>query len=324
MKHTLRYLFNSGLISEENYKKILREHESRPLSIYWHIRIVLYLGVTFIAGSLGVIIYEHIDQIGHLTLILSIAIAMIVCFFFAFRQIPHFSTDKIESENPWTDYLVLLACLLFLTLEGYLQAEYSIFGERYGLATIIPALIMFGLAYRFDHLGILSIAISLLASWLGISLTPRELFTQNDFSTEAIVYAGILLCIILLVAGIAGNKKDVKKHFTFTYFNFGFHVGAVAIIGAAFNFDYGEAWLLLILPLVLLAYFYGKKNTSFYAILCAVIYAYIAASYWFVESFLSLVERWEESIILGYILYVYFIASAILTVQFLRKTYKMM
>jgi len=46
---------------------------------------------------------------------------------------------------------------------GYLQYQYSAFGTHYGMATLIPMLALFLIAYYFDHLGILSLAIANLA-----------------------------------------------------------------------------------------------------------------------------------------------------------------
>lgn len=321
MKHTLRYLHDNGFISNESYNQLLANEESKPMSLFWHVRTLLYLGVSILASSIGIIIYNNIDTIGHLTLIVLIAIACLGCFYYGLKNSPPFSPAKIESPNTWMDYIILLGVLLFLTLEGYLQYQYNIFGERYGLATIIPALILFVIAYRFDHIGILSMGITLFASWLGITLTPLDLMSSNNFLAEPIVQTGIVLCIILLAAGYLSRIKDFKSHFEFTYNNFGIHLGAVAILTAVFDFNYGMFWLLLIVPLLYFTYKYSLNNNSFYFLLCAYAYAYISVTYVLIELFIKIDS---DFFIWSYLASAYFIVTGIYSIKFLRESHKKM
>ena len=69
-----------------------------------------------------------------------------------------------------------LAALLLLTFITYLQVQYNVFGDRFGLATFIPMIILFYCAYYFDHLGVLSMAVANLAAWMGIAVTPLKYF----------------------------------------------------------------------------------------------------------------------------------------------------
>ena len=89
--------------------------------------------------------------------------------------------EKVEQTAPYFDVVLLLGCLLFLALEGYLQYQYEVFGTSYGLAVIIPAVLFFFLAYRYDHQGVLSLAITALASWVGLSATPSKLLVEMIF-----------------------------------------------------------------------------------------------------------------------------------------------
>ncbi|MEQ8925365.1 MAG: DUF2157 domain-containing protein [Fulvivirga sp.] len=321
MKRTLKYLLLHGVINDETHGKLDSYIEGKPLSIFWHIRILLYLGVTLIATALGILIYENIDTIGHLSIVVLIGLTCIACFVYSFKKAPDISADKSEPANPWFDYIVLFGTLLFLTFEGYLQFQYSIFGERYGMATFLPAMVLFGIAYRFDHLGVLSLAITLFCSWLGISLTPKSLFTENDFSTTNLVITGMLLCVILIGAGYYSVKEKFKAHFHFTYYNFGMHLGAVAILAAGFNFSFGWIWMLLISPLILFAYWYSQTYKSFYFLLFGFGYTYIAISYIVVEVFIGIDSDYIFS---AYLLMTYFIATAIYAIKFLRSAHKKM
>jgi hypothetical protein len=76
----------------------------------------------------------------------------------------------------WPDYILLLGCLLLLILIAYLQFQYNVFGNRYGLATFIPMVLLFISAYYFDHIGVLTMAITNLAAWAGITSYATSYF----------------------------------------------------------------------------------------------------------------------------------------------------
>jgi hypothetical protein len=50
-----------------------------------------------------------------------------------------FSAQFITGESKLEDFALLAGCLTFLWLEGYLQFQYNLFGNRYGIAAFIPA-----------------------------------------------------------------------------------------------------------------------------------------------------------------------------------------
>jgi hypothetical protein len=104
----------------------------------------------------------------------------IVCYYFGFKNANGFHRGETSFENPIYDYIILAALLLGCIFMGYLQFQYAAFlFLRYGL-TLIPTAIGLFCAYYFDHKGILSIAITGLAAYVGLSVSPQSLL-QNDF-----------------------------------------------------------------------------------------------------------------------------------------------
>jgi hypothetical protein len=65
----LRLLFQETILSEEQYKKLTWEEETRPISIHWEVRIFLLLGISFLCGGLGTLVYKNIETIGHQAII---------------------------------------------------------------------------------------------------------------------------------------------------------------------------------------------------------------------------------------------------------------
>ncbi len=250
----------------------------KPFSLHWELKTLLYLGAILLNLGLGWLIYENIDSIGHGVVIAVIAAVCAVCFVYSYRHRLPFSWQQTESPSPYYDYVLLLGCLTFVILEGYLQFQYTIFGSRYGLATFIPMGFFFGVAYYFDHRGALSLAITALASWLGIAATPMNVFDLNDFGDSKIVWAGVTLGIILCLLAFFSEKQNLKKHFALTYLNFSIHILFIASLAGLMAL---EQWGFAGLVALAVAFFvwYARSRASLYFMIVALIYGYIGLTY---------------------------------------------
>lgn len=124
-----------------------RYERSKPLSLNRELKILRYCGVLFMSGGLGLLIYKNLDTIGHLSVIVRIAVLTFLCFYYAYRNPPPFSTKAAPPASAFAGYVLLLGCFPFLTLEGCLPFQYQFFGTRYGMATFLPALLFVFLAY---------------------------------------------------------------------------------------------------------------------------------------------------------------------------------
>ena len=279
LDHILNNLQSAELINAEENKRIKNAELNKPFSLHWELKTLLYLGVVLLNIGLGYLIYQNIDTIGHAVIIGLISLICLVCFGYAARNVPSFSLKEVKSPTIYYDYAVLLGCLTFLIVEGYLQYQYTFFGTRYGLAAFIPMLLFFPVAYYFDNRGALSLAIVALGSWVGITVTPLELLNHNDFSSELLIYTGVLLGILLCFIGYLSELKDIKKHFAFTYFNFGCHLFFIAALSGLFNLEQYLLFIPLIICGIVFFTWYARKTASFYFLLFAIIYGYIALTY---------------------------------------------
>jgi Predicted membrane protein (DUF2157) len=272
-------LNEKNIISAEQVTQIKNADANQPFSIHWELRLLLYLGIMFLSSGLGLLIYENIDTIGHNILIGLIALVCLACFYFAFRHRRTFTWGEAEETTNLDDFALLGGCLTFLTLEGYLQYQYNFFGTRYGLAAFLPAVLFFFCAYYFDHRGVLSMAITALASWIGISITPLRLLKNNDFNSQDMVVTAILLGAVLIVVGWISIQKELKKHFSFTYFVFGGNLTFIAALSGLFAFDLKLIYGLIVAILSYLSIYYARRKHSYLFLLMGVIYAYIAFTY---------------------------------------------
>ncbi|MFT3681384.1 MAG: DUF2157 domain-containing protein [Ferruginibacter sp.] len=307
-------LHADGIVSDASLEKVKQHYNKKPVSVHWELKTLLYLGVLLLSTGLGIIIYKNIDTIGHQTILALIALVTGACFYYCNKHKRPFSLAKVESPNGYFDYVLLLGCLTFLSFIGYLQFRYNVFGNRYGLATFIPMLVLFFCAYYFDHLGILSMAITNLAAWAGLAVTPAKILSENNFNDETIILTGLLLGVLLVVTGVLSARKKVKAHFEFTYVNFGMHLLFIACLAAMFYFE--NIYLLWMLVLTGISYFFYAQafsKKSFYYILVLTLYFYIGLSY----TVIRLLFYSGTEIGGVYLALLYFIGSAIGLILFL-------
>lgn len=302
-------LHAEGHISDKALHQVEELEGRRLFSLYWELRLLLYLGVLLLTGGLGILVYKNIDTISHQAVLAFIALITAGCFYYCFRKKAPFRWEQVESADPYYDYILLLGCLSLLIFLGYLQYEYKVFGDHYGMATFIPMVILFFAAYYFDHLGALSLAVTNLAAWAGIAITPLSILKEGNFADHRLIGTGLLLGVILLAAGRLSLQRRLKPHFEMTYTNFGLHLFFIAALAGLFTYD--SVYLLWFLALVAAAwYFYTRamERRSFYFILVIFLYIYIALSYVVVELLSRIPARDFGPFILGLI---YFILSAI-------------
>ncbi len=273
---SLEFFKEAHILSEEEYETVKTAEATRPMSLHWEVNILLMAGISLFSTGLGMLVYKNIETIGHQAIIGFIALAIIACGWFVFKKKQPFLIDKMQLPQTLPDNILLLGCSLFLILEGYLQYQYQIFGTRYGLATVIPAVLFFFCAYRFDHIGVLTMALTAFVSWTGLTVTPLSIFKENVFQYQPLlIHTGIGVGIVLVGMGLFLNAQKIKPHFTFSYLNFGFNLATIAALYGAFELNktlYG----LLCLVFCVLGVLYARRAQSYFFLLASTIYGYIA------------------------------------------------
>ena len=311
-------LHKEGLLSDSSLQNVKQRADSSLFSVHWELKSILYLGILLLTGGLGILIYKNIDTIGHQVILAAIGSLCIGCFFYCERKKLPFATTRVPAPNSFFDYILLLGCLTLITFITYLQVQYTAFGNAYGLATFIPMIILFFCAYYFDHLGVLSMAITNLAAWMGVAITPLNIFNANNFADAELIFAGLLLGVALTVIAWATKKRNIKAHFEFTYVNFGMNILFIACLAGMFHFD--EFYPLWLLPLAGIVFYFYKRSlatASFYYMLMLTLYGYTGISYVMVR---FLISRMDLGSI--YFILVYFISSGVGVVLFLTNMNK--
>lgn len=307
-------LHTEGLITDETLDKIKTGEANRPISLTRELKALMYAGVLLLTTGLGIIVYKNLDSIGHLAIVICIALAAACCFAYCAAKAPPFSFQKVDTANILRDYILLLGCMLLLILIGYLQYQYQVFGNRWGMATFVPMVILFISAYYFDHLGVLSLAIVNLAAWAGITVTPLHILQSNDFDDARIIFTGFGLGVLLLVLSFISLRRNIKAHFSFTYKNFGVHILFISAIAAMVHFSSSYAfWFLPLAGLAVFQFLEAKKEKSFYFLVITTLYFYAGISYLVIRFLFQ--TSFDEGAL--YLALFYFIVSGLVLALFL-------
>lgn len=303
-------LFEKGLITSDQFERIRAYRSKHLFSLRNEILAMFFMAVLFFTGGSSILIYNNIDSIGHFAILTTILIAIILCFYFSFKQSPGFSGEEIVPVNQLHTYLVLAANLLTGVFIAYMHYQYSVFGTRYVIATLVPTLIYFFSAYYFDHKGVLALAISGLCAVAGFSTNPRALM-EVDFSENTYLsYSALGLGCILIAWTFYAEQKELKKHFSVTYHNFSLHIISIACISNLTEYY----WFLWMLSLSVALYYFNKlayKLKSYNFFIFSWLYAYVA----FNILLIRLINKISPGDLIIYLSPFYFIGSILFFIK---------
>jgi hypothetical protein len=275
-------LFDKNHITEQQFEAIRAYQGSNLFSVHNELKFLLYLSMLMFTSGIGILIYQNIDTIGHTAILGLLLLVTLTCFYFCFKNHEGFKKDEAQFPNPLYDYLVLTAVILSCTFVGYLQFQYQTFGTHYGLATLVPTIISLFCAYYFDNKSVLSIGITGMAAYLGLSADPKHVFENEMIDNTYLSYIGLAFGLTLLLWVLYATKINLKKHFNLVYLTFSLHLIGIASIVNLFQ-DY---WLAFGLVLGISSYYFYNLSFQIRSIslfIFTVLYGYIGMNILFVR-----------------------------------------
>ncbi|MBT1705048.1 DUF2157 domain-containing protein [Chryseosolibacter indicus] len=304
----LQELRDKGLISHDQHTHLHAVLTKKIFSVFYELRTILYLGVLLFTTGIGILIYKNIGEIGHLLSIIGLFALTVGCFVYAFRFAHPYSDRRIKPPTPFYDYIVLLGCLLFISVISYVQLQYSLLDNGMGITTLITALFFFYAAYRFDHIVVLSLAITALASFWSIAISPQKWYS-GDFITESNHHnTAIIFGAAIGIWSYILDRKEIKEHFTFTYMNFASLVFLAGALSGMFIDEHIYLLYLLILYLGCGAtILFAHKKKSFLFLLYAFVFGYIGTTYLLSDVFLYETGLWFFYLLISCGTFIYFI-----------------
>ncbi|MBL7858638.1 MAG: DUF2157 domain-containing protein [Cyclobacteriaceae bacterium] len=304
----LNELRKQNLITEEHYARLEPIVTRKIVSVWYELRVLLYLGVLLFTTGIGILIYQNIGNLGHLLSIIALFLLTAVCFWYAITNATLYTSDKVKAPTPYFDYVVLLGCLLFISVLTYLQFQYSLFDEGMGATTLFTAAVFFYAAYRFDHIGVLSLAITAFASFWGISISTQKWYSGDFFETANLHHTAILVATALAIAALVLDRKGIKKHFTFSYLNYAFLLFFIGALAGVFMNNNSYGWYVLVVYAgCALAVYTANQQKSFLFLIYAFIAGYIATTFFLADFILHDPFTWFMYLITSCGGFIYFI-----------------
>src|SRR5262249_50094634 len=135
------------------------------------------------------------------------------CFWYCFSRVPVWSPTETSATSPILDYVLYLGSLVWSIELAYLETRFHVLSGQWDLYLLASAGLFFFLAYRFDNRFVLSLALSSLAGWFGLTIShwPHRDATYRQYA--------LLYCLVVGVGAALLQYRGLKRHFFGTYLN---------------------------------------------------------------------------------------------------------
>ncbi len=205
-------MVESGILEDEKALTLLRIARGELLSVHAEIRFLFYLGVLACTAGAGFLISDNYRQIGPLAVALFIGAAAASSFGLAVRKAPPFSWGEVPSPSIAFDYLLLLGVLLGAADLAFIEVQCTNLGAHWPWHLLITAILMAGIAIRYDSRTVFSLALSTFAAWRGVSVSLIEVSLWR-FSSEPLRSNAIACGILFIALGHYLLRTHRKPHF---------------------------------------------------------------------------------------------------------------
>jgi len=279
------HLHSKNTISTNTYESIVSNIKAQKFSLHWELRTLLYIGITLFTSGLSVFIYKNIGELGHIALIILLFGACAASYWYIFKNALPFSKQQVNHSNPFYDYAVLLASLLLISSIGYLQFKYDLLGNLASFSALIISLILFATAFRFDHKGVLTLAISFHASFFGLVVTPLQFIdNMENFAEQNLLHVALGLGLLLYAYVFIINYLQVKVHFAIVLLNFAVNIFLIAALMGVFTQSFSAIYYLILLVGSFASFLQAKHYQLFAIYLTLVLTNFIALSYFIIKA----------------------------------------
>lgn len=235
---------DSGIISADQYQVLSALASGERFSVFLELNALLYLGVLSLAGGIGWTVQTYFTNLGDAAIILSLTAVLGASLYYCFSRAQPYSPAEVESPTMALDYVLYLGCVVLGIEFGYLEARFEILRAAWSYYLLLSAVVYLGLAYRFDNRLVLSLALSTLAGWFGVSLTRWGVASVDSLRMSAMAYG-----VVVAGIGAALHYAGLKKHFFETYLHLAATVLLASLLSGVFE---ARGWMLYLLALVAL------------------------------------------------------------------------
>jgi hypothetical protein len=262
-----------GIISSEQHKLLAGLSRGEPFSLFLELNILLYTGILAFVTGLGWTVSTWSQQLGDIVVLAVLSILLAACLWYCFSRAPAWSWSETPSTGQLLDYVLYLGSLIWSVELAYLETRLHLLSGQWDLYLLATAGLFFFLAYRFDNRLVLSLALSSLAGWFGLTISHWPSHQDAEYRQYAILYS-----LAISGAGATMRSRGLKAHFFGTYLNIAANVLFWALLSGVFNQDGYILWLLFLLAACGASLAWGIARREFSFVAYAASYGYIGVS----------------------------------------------
>jgi Predicted membrane protein (DUF2157) len=262
-----------GKISPEQHARLTGLIREEPFSLFLELNVLLYAGVLAFVAGLGWTVSTWSQQLGDVLILTLLSTILSASFWYCSSRAPAWSPAETDSPSPIFDYVLYLGSLVWSLELAYIENRFHVLSGKWDLYLLVTAALFFFLAYRFDNRLVLSLALSALAGWFGLSITHWSNNPDAVYRQYALLY-----CLLVGVGGAILHRGGLKPHFFGTYLNIVANVLFWAVLSGVFDSpDYG-LWFLVLLVACGASLAWGLTRRQFAFVAYAAVYGYVGVS----------------------------------------------
>lgn len=263
----------SGVISPEQHTLLAGLSQGKPFSVFLELNVLLFAGILAFIAGLGWTVTTFSQQLGDVLLLIVLTAAFAACVYYTFSRAPAWSPAETPPPSLIFDYVLYLGALLWSLELSYIETQFHLLSGQWDLYLLSTAALFFYFAYRFDNRFVLSLALSALAGWFGLTISRWPSHQDESYRYYAILYS-----LVISIAGANLARRDLKPHFLGAYLNLAANVLFWALLSGVFKNDGYGAWLLGLILACAASLALGLRSREFPFVAYAAIYGYIGIS----------------------------------------------
>jgi hypothetical protein len=262
-----------GTISPQQHTLLAGLSREEPFSVFLELNILLYAGILAFIGGLGWTVSTWSQQLGDVAVLTGLSAIFAASFWYCFSRAPAWSPRETPSPSLIFDYVLYLGSLVWSVELAYIEYRFHMLSGQWDLYLLATAVLFFFLAYRFDNRFVLSLALSSLAGWFGLTISHWPSHQDEVYRQYAILYS-----LIVGGAGVGLQRLGLKSHFFGTYLNIAANVLFWALLSGVFQEEGYVVWLCCLLGACGASLGWGLVHRQFSFVAYAAVYGYVGVS----------------------------------------------
>src|SRR5580704_10431219 len=231
-----------GVISPEQHARLASLSRGEPFSLFLELNILLYAGILSFVAGVGWTVSTWSHQLGDVLVLTALSVMLAASFWYSFSRAPAWSPGETSSPSLIFDYVLYLGSLIWSVELAYIEQRFHMLRGQWDLYLLATAALFFFLAYRFDNRFVLSLALSSLAGWYGLTISRWPSNQDAAYRQYAVLYS-----LIIGSGGAVVQRRGVKPHSFGTYLNIAANVLFWALLSGVFNREDSFIWIFALL-----------------------------------------------------------------------------